>query len=305
MTGWTVAIPSYNGARHLAEALRSIRDQRTSTFDLVVRDDHSDDPSASIAQEWADVVVNPMRLGLAGNWNACVEACRTPYLSLFHQDDRMRPGHLESHRETFLKRPDLGMVCGPTVTIDSEGRGLVDDSLKDIPSTEIYERGEFLSELSVSNPVRCSAVSLNVEAIRGIGGFDPAYRYALDWDAWIRIARDWPVAWLAEATIEVRWHAGSETQRFSGGTDDLNEQERLLLALHDSDPVRFDRRVRNQASERLARAYLNRAYQAARSGDRRLQGHALRRAVGLDLGVVGQVLREPRLAARLLLGRWR
>lgn len=303
MADWTVAIPSYDGARFLADALRSIREQRTSPFALVVRDDHSEDSSVAIARESAEVTVNPARLGLVGNWNACVEACRTPYLTLFHQDDRMRPGHLESHRDAFRRRPDLGMVCGPAVMIDEQGVELVDDASRDLPASRVYEAGEFVGELAVANPVRCSAVSLNLAAVRAIGGFDPSYRYAVDWDAWIRLARRYPVAWLARPTVEIRWHSGSETQRFRDGTDDLDEQARLLSELHDSDPSRFDRRVRRRSDQRLARAYLNRAFEAARAGNRRLEGRALRRAIGRDAGSVGRILGDPRLLARLLLGR--
>ena len=39
----TVAVPTCNGAAHLAETLRSILTQEGPAFDLVISDDRSDD----------------------------------------------------------------------------------------------------------------------------------------------------------------------------------------------------------------------------------------------------------------------
>ncbi|MHC5543387.1 glycosyltransferase family 2 protein, partial [Singulisphaera rosea] len=47
----TVAIPTYNGARHLAEALRGIEAQQGVTFDLLLCDDRSDDDTVALATE--------------------------------------------------------------------------------------------------------------------------------------------------------------------------------------------------------------------------------------------------------------
>src|SRR5262249_48411791 len=125
------------------------------------------------------------------------------------------------------------------------------------------------------------------------------YRYALDWDAWVRIARAYPVAWLARTTVAVRWHEASETHRFKSGTDDMDEQVRLLKALHDSDPARFGRKTRRAADRRLARAFLNRAYDAARAGDAVLTRKSLRRAIALRPALVAGHLADPRLAWRI------
>jgi len=121
----TVAIPTYNGARHLAAAIRSVRAQVDVPFELIVVDDRSTDESVTIAERELGgrgrVEVNPERLGLAGNWNRCVALSQTPWVAVFHQDDLMRAGHLRSHVETFEQRSDLGMICGAADVIDDAG----------------------------------------------------------------------------------------------------------------------------------------------------------------------------------------
>ena len=105
----TVAIPTCNGTAHLAETLHSILNQECPPFDLLVSDDHSDDGTVAlvrdIAGERARIVVNEQRLGLAGNWNQCMALSQTPWVSIFHQDDVMLPGHLAwVHREDRADR---------------------------------------------------------------------------------------------------------------------------------------------------------------------------------------------------------
>jgi glycosyltransferase involved in cell wall biosynthesis len=302
----TVAMPTCDGARHVADALRGILAQ-PGAFDIVVSDDRSNDETLSVvrsvAGDRARIHVNSERLGLAGNWNRCVELSSTPWVATFHQDDVMLPGHIEAHLAAIAARPDVGMVGGSVDVIDDAGehippavisRGVLG------PSDRTFEAGSFVAELAVENPVRCSAVTLARAAHAKLGGFDPDYRYAVDWEFWLRLARKWAVAWLAQPTVAVRWHPGSETHRFKRGTADLDEVSRLLAELYAGRTISETPRLRRLARRNLSRAYTNRAYEAARAGDRALVRTCLARALGLAPMSIVQILADPRLAARLL-----
>ena len=248
------------------------------------------------------------RRGLAGNWNACVAEARTPWVAIFHQDDVMGPGHVARHLEWIRERPGLGMVCGNTTVIDAEGaevpRGVVDWPVVRVGDAA-FEAGAFVRELAVYNPVRCSGVSLNRGAVEAVGGFDGGYRYALDWEFWGRLAREYAVVWMGEPTVAVRWHGASETHRFRTGTLDLEEQERVTEGVLEWLEARGEEDVgglRRGRDERLGRAYLNRAYTAACAGDRGLEWRCLRGVWGRSPGELVRVLGRPRLAGRLVVG---
>ena len=250
-------------------------------------------------------MVNPERLGLAGNWNRCLERAATPWVAIFHQDDLMRPGHLAGHLGAIGGHPGAGMICGAVAVVDERGEAVpagVVERPELGPDDREYRPGAFLEELAARNPVRCSAVTLRKEAVEAVGGFDPGYRYAVDWECWGRIARRWPVVWRAEPTVAVRWHPESETHRFKAGTDDLDEVARVIERIRAE--AFADRagaeRSRRLADRSLARAYLNRCHDALRAGDRSLAGRCLRRAVVLHPAIVGAIARDPRLAARLV-----
>jgi glycosyltransferase involved in cell wall biosynthesis len=308
----TVALPTFNGARHLADALRSILGQGAD-FDLIVSDDRSDDATPDVARgvagDRARVEANPARLGLAGNWNRCVELARTPLVAIFHQDDVMLPGHLEAVLDGFSKYDNLGMVCCAAGAIDAAGRPLPGSAVgrgELGPSDRLYGPGAFVAELAASNPVRCSAVTLRKAAHAAAGGFHPGYRYAVDWEFWVRLARSWPVLWLARPTVAVRWHPESETHRFKRGTLDLEEVARVAADVfaRDSDRLPDPRGLRRRADRNLARAYLARAHDALAAGDRPLARRCLARSLRLAPSTLAAIARDPRLALRLAALAW-
>ncbi len=264
---FTVAIPTYNGSRFINVAVASALAQEGVAFDLVISDDRSDDDTLDrvrrVAGDRARVEVNSERLGLAGNWDRCVALARTPFVAILHQDDVLDHGHLAAHLETF--RDGTGLVASSARAIDEAGRPAPAVEAGGCgPADRRFPPGSFVEELAVANPLRCSAVSLRAEAHASVGGFDPSFRYAVDWDFWLRVATRWEVAWLARTTAAFRWHGSSETHSFAGGTVDLEEASRLLDRLHGERPELAA--LRPDADRRLARAYLHRAYQAARAG---------------------------------------
>ncbi|MEW4567162.1 glycosyltransferase family A protein [Tautonia sp. JC769] len=305
----TIAIPTFNGARHLADTLRSILENLPGRpCSLVLCDDRSDDDTLAIAArelgDRARILVNPERLGLAGNWNRCVALAETDLVTIIHQDDLILPGHFSAHLAAFDRSPNLAMTCGAIQVIDSAGLPIPPSVIErpDLgPTDRLFPPGTFVAELAARNPVRCSSVMLRAEALNEVGGFDPAYRYAVDWDCWLRIARRRPVAWVATPTVAVRWHPESETHRFRRGTADLDEVAALLDQVHTLDAARLpDPRASRRAADRaLSAAYLNRSLDALHAGDAPLARSCLRRSLWLHRSALGRILRDPRLGLQM------
>jgi glycosyltransferase involved in cell wall biosynthesis len=304
----TVAVPTYNGAAHLVETLQSILTQEGLDFDLVVSDDRSDDATPElvrrIAGDRARISVNSERIGLAGNWNQCAALSRTPWVSIFHQDDVMLPGHLSAHHATIVAYDLLGLIASASVVIDKHGRAVPDAVVERGglgPMDRLYEPGRLALAMAVGNPLRCSAVTMRVAEFASAGGFDRSYRYVLDWDCWLRMSRQCRVAWLARPTVQVRWHAASETHRFKTGMADLDETTRLqqqLFGVDLKDQSDVDE-LRKAANDRLGRAYLNRAHDALLAGNPGLAREALRQALGRSPGRIKTIVADPRLAVQM------
>ena len=311
----TVAVPTFNGASHLRATLQSILVQSVDAdFDLILCDDRSDDDTVAVAAaacgDRARVCVHTERLGLAGNWNRCVDLARSPLVAIVHQDDILRNGHLASHLQAYRRSPDrLGLIASAVAMIDENDRELP-RSIVDPgglgPVDREFLPGELVRPLVCGNLLRCSAVTIVKAAHGAVGGFNPALKYVVDWDFWLRVGQDWGASWLAADTVAMRWHEASETHRFKAGTLDLDESAQLFeqvmsrhcLAWPDIDRIRQTRR------KALARAFLNRAYDAARF-DSALARKCLARALRLRPALAATIALDPRLTARLAAAMFR
>jgi len=304
----TVAIPTCNGARHIAETVRSVLEQEGPAFELIIVDDRSDDDTLSsiraTAGDRARIEVNSERLGLAGNWNRCGSLAGTPLVAIFHQDDVMMPGHLAAHAASFAVDGSTGMIASASLVIDDRGQPMPPGAVEEGglgPIDRTVEPGELAELMAGGNPLRCSAVTLNVAAFRQAGGFDPSLQYVVDWEFWLRLSRSWRVTWLARPTVLVRWHSASETHRFKTGMADLDESARMLdtlfhFDLNDHSDIA---RLRHSAYDRLGRAFLNRAHDALRAGLPDLASDALHRGFQYSPSLIKTIVADPKLCVKM------
>ncbi|MDB5465648.1 MAG: glycosyltransferase [Phenylobacterium sp.] len=96
----SVITANYNGARHLAAAVRSVLDQTLSSLELIIVDDRStDDSLAVIAREAAGdprvkVLAQARNGGPAAARNRAIEAASGRWIAVFDSDDLMAPDRL-------------------------------------------------------------------------------------------------------------------------------------------------------------------------------------------------------------------
>jgi glycosyltransferase involved in cell wall biosynthesis len=305
---FTVAIPTFNGVAHLPAALESILSQHDIPFDLIVSDDRSDDGTIDLvratAGDRARVSINSERLGLAGNWNRCVALAATPFVAVFHQDDVMMPGHLAAHLRALEADDSIGLAASASTVIDERSEPVPEAVVERGglgPLDRVLGPGELAAAMAAGNPLRCSAVTLRASAHAGAGGFDPAYRYVVDWEFWLRLSRKWKIAWLSRPTVAIRWHRASETHQFKAGTADLDESLMILdqLVAIDWNDRPDQAQLRQSARSRLARAFLARAHDALLAGRSDLARDALRRGIQCSPRLIATILSDPRLSIKM------
>jgi len=312
---WTIAIPTYNGAAHLAATLQSVLGQSDTQFELIVCDDASTDNTADIVQKSCGplAVLHPNQsgrpLGLAANWNRCMELARGEWLTILHQDDLLAHDFLHSHRRIVSTHTYLGMVTGPAAMIDADGHEIDQANGPEFqwPDADFVCWPEHaLSRVLVSqNPIRCPATSFKRELGLRLGGFNAEWKYVVDWDFWHRLGQAASIGLTGRTLASQRWHGGSETQKLARGTIDLEENARIMRSILSGQPFTDTERplIDKQIRTRLARAWWARAWQAARRGDRSLERNAIKRAYSESPGLVLKwAMTQPRTLARLILG---
>lgn len=124
----SVALATYNGAKHLRVQLDSLARQSVLPAELVVGDDGSTDATFDILDEFARtspfpvrVQRNPKNLGYTGNFLAAASRCFSPLISFCDQDDFWEPRKLELCAREFADER-VGLVVHDGWCTDGELR---------------------------------------------------------------------------------------------------------------------------------------------------------------------------------------
>ena len=219
----SVCIPAHNGAAFLQASLDSVLRQTSRDFELIVVDDASSDGTEDCVRAINDKRIryhrNSERLGLAANWNRCLELATAPYITVFHQDDVMLQENLERKAAVLRENTSVGMVYSNVQQIGPEDE-VISNWWVDEPQTSdagAQTGREFFEKLFWGpNIVCCPSVMMRRECYEKLGGFDESLSFTADWEMWMRIALTYDVAYLPETLVRYRRHGQNETERFLG-----------------------------------------------------------------------------------------
>jgi glycosyltransferase involved in cell wall biosynthesis len=120
---FSIVVPTYNHARWIDTALRSILDQGVDGVEILVMDAVSTDGTAEILAGYGDRIVwhrRPDR-GQADAINQGMALARGEIVAWLNSDDTYLPGALRRVDAAFAAEPELDFVYGDALEIDEEG----------------------------------------------------------------------------------------------------------------------------------------------------------------------------------------
>ena len=127
----SVALCTYNGARFLPAQLASYLNQYRLPDELVVSDDGSTDGTKSLIEEFARSApfpvhfhCNPVRLGVATNFDRAIQRCSGEFIALSDQDDEWQPDKLTRLVSLLQQNPQAGYACSDAELIDENSQSL-------------------------------------------------------------------------------------------------------------------------------------------------------------------------------------
>jgi glycosyltransferase involved in cell wall biosynthesis len=182
----TVLIGAYDNERTIARAVASILAQTEARLELIVIDDGSTDRSAAVAREaiGSDSRGRVMRLernvGIARSLNVGLRAAAAPLVAIQDADDHSAPERLERQLGVLADDPGVAVVGARMREVDPGGRPLR-------PRTT-FAAGDVGPVLLRFNPVPNGSATFRRDVALALGGYDPRYRYAAEYDLWLRIA---------------------------------------------------------------------------------------------------------------------
>lgn len=256
--GTTVAvvIPTFNHAHFLAEAIESVLVQTRQADEIIVVDDGStDDPGAVVARFQNVRLIRQDNRGLSAARNAGLRSCTTSHVVFLDADDRLLPEALQAGLACMAGRPDSAFVYGGYRNIAEDGHSFGADLF--IPIGE----NAYLTLLRRNIIGMHAAVLHRRDCLLAINGYDETLRRTEDYDLYLRVARQYPIASHPSIIAEYRRHG----QNMS---NDYAEQIKAVLRRLDShqtpDPLVMEaigegrRNIRNFYALRMLTAAANR-----------------------------------------------
>lgn len=275
----SICIPTYNGAKYLAECLDSVINQTFTNFEIVLVDDCSTDGTLEIAQDYAfrdkriRIFVNQQNLGLVGNWNYCVRQSRGEWIKFVFQDDLIMPMCLELMLATG-KENHLLISCERNFIFEegvseqyqqfylnhkAEIEALYAQA-NEIPAKKYCEMAHTRpSHNFMGEP---TAVMLRKSCFERFGYFNPNLIMSCDAEYWTRVASHTGTIHIPEVLAKFRVHKGA--------TSAVNMAKRRyrmdvldpLIVLHDFAFHPIYCSIRAMEDSHLAELFWERAYWA-------------------------------------------
>lgn len=109
----TVAVPSYNKEKYIERCIKSILADKEYIDEVILVDNCSTDKTFELAKKFEPeirCVKNERNLGMSGNFNKCIDLCKTDLLMIFHADDELIPGSIKRYMDLFGKYPSVGIA---------------------------------------------------------------------------------------------------------------------------------------------------------------------------------------------------
>ena len=182
----TVLIGAYNSAPTLPAAIDAVLAQTVADLELIVIDDGSADDSAAIGaaaarrDERVRLLQMPANLGISRSLNAGLQAAAAPVVAVQDADDLSAPERLERQLALLDAQPEVAVVGSRMREVDEHGAELR-------PRTT-FAPGDVRGVLLRFNPIPNTSAAFRRELVLAAGGYDPRYRYAMEYDLWLRLA---------------------------------------------------------------------------------------------------------------------
>jgi glycosyltransferase involved in cell wall biosynthesis len=285
-TDVSAVVPVHNGARYVAEAIRSILGQTRPPIECLVIDDGSTDETAEVVREFGnEVIYLPQdRAGVSAARNRGTALARGALVAFLDHDDVWLPTKLEGQANALEGGHATMALCAVDV-VDDDGTRLRTQRMraeKDLLTGMLTFDG--------TETVSCSSAGLMRRAeLIGMGGFDPCLSVSADWDLLLRTLLVGDVAYVDEPLLRYRMHGANMSSDISAMERDMT----YAFAKTFADP-RLPQALRDRRRHAYARLYRMLAGSYARGRRRAPAARAVAIALRYEPGIVGELLADLR-----------
>jgi glycosyltransferase involved in cell wall biosynthesis len=203
----TIAVPSFNQADFLNEALVSIFEQNVPV-EVFVMDGGSTDGSVDIIRKWAPRLSGWRSRpdeGQAAAINEGISQGKAPYVCWINSDDWFLSGGLGKLLDELSSHSDVPAVYGRVWNVNQ------DNNKRNPVWVEPFNKKRLAMRCIISQP----GTLIRRNAWETIGGLDDHLKFSMDYDLWWRLYKKFgELRFLDDFVAVNRVHEGTKTRNF-------------------------------------------------------------------------------------------
>jgi glycosyltransferase involved in cell wall biosynthesis len=234
----TFGVATYERDTYLHEAVASCLAQTYEDLEVLVVLDGGGNPRVDEVLSAFDdprlrLVRHEANRGIAEAYNTIVREARGDLIAMLGDDDVAAPDRIARQVAIFDRHPDTGVAHGAATIVDADGVARGTWPSRDRSPHELL-RHLVRKHNTLVDPTR----TVHRRVYEAVGGYDPAFRLAQDFDFWLRAARRFRFRHVpGEPLIGFRRH-GENFSDESARALEIEEVQRALRALIDAAPLR-------------------------------------------------------------------
>jgi glycosyltransferase involved in cell wall biosynthesis len=201
---FSVVTPSFNQGQFIRATILSVLSQNFPALQYIVVDGGSTDQTIAILKEYSDrlAYVSEPDNGTADAVNKGLALASGEIIGWLNSDDIYYPGALDRVSALFADNPEADVIYGRAHHIDDAG-----SMIEEYPTKE-WSFEDLIDHCIISQP----AAFFRRRAIRRFGPLDTNHRYCIDYEFWIRLAKQGArFLFVPEVFAATRIHPAAKT----------------------------------------------------------------------------------------------
>ena len=199
----SIIMSVYNGEEFLHDSVESILSQTFTDFEFIIIDDKSTDKTSDILKGYSfkdpriKIITNEKNLGLTKSLNIGIKESSGEYIARMDADDISYPERLQKQFDFMENNLDYGVVGAWAKVIDNKGN-IVDNFEYEETDKEI--KTSLIKWNSIIHPL----VLIRKDILSKVNGYDESFKYAQDYDLWLRLSKETKFVNLPEYLLYYR-----------------------------------------------------------------------------------------------------
>lgn len=230
----SIITPTLNQARFIGATIESVLGQDYPNLEYLVLDGGSSDGTLELMGRYTGQLtfISEPDKGQVDAINKGLRKCRGDVVAYLNSDDVYEPGALLRVGEYFRQHPEVRALTGKCRRIDADGR-VINGFITLYKNVWLRLNG--FRALQIQQYISQPATFWRRELLNEVGYFNPAYRYAFDYEYWLRIFKKTRIHYLDAYLAAFRVYGESIT----GGTAYKHLAEETEIARQFASPAAY------------------------------------------------------------------